>query len=136
MKPLATLSPAGTEFDILVDMRLVEIDQVMAVPLCLSQQRTELRNKGLPPLGIGTSQQLPGLLPRQLKAVQGGADGLTAVEAGEALLYQSDQAAKRPAWLRISPAYGWAGRVLAGCTDGFAECGLDVWAKGGRPPLR
>src|SRR5215213_2383046 len=53
MKPLATLSPSVTEFDILVDMRLVEIDQVMAVPLCLGQQRTELRDKGLPPLGIG-----------------------------------------------------------------------------------
>src|SRR4051812_37927225 len=121
MKPLATLSPAVTEFDILVDMRLVEIDQVMAIPLCLSQQRTELRDKGLPALGIrprsglmpcqavsrlGTPQQLPGLLPRQLKAVQGGADGLTAVKAGKALLHQSDQAAKRPAWLRISPAYG------------------------------
>lgn len=117
-------------------MRLVEIDQVMTIPLCLSQQRTELRDKGLPPLGIGTAQQLPGLLPRQLKAMRGGADGLTAVEAGKALLHQSDQAAKRPAWLRINPAYGWAGRFLAGCTDGFAECGLDVWAKGGRPPLR
>src|SRR5215213_3391698 len=53
MKPLATLSPSVTEFDILVDMRLVEIDQLMAIPLCLGQQRTELRDKGLPPLGIG-----------------------------------------------------------------------------------
>src|ERR671932_227448 len=128
MKPLATLSPAVTEFDVLVDMRLVEIDQLMAIPLCLGQQRTELRDKGLPPLGVGTPQQRPGLLPRQLKAVQGGADGLTAVEAGEALLHQPDQAPKRPAWVRISPDYGWAGRFLAGCTDCFAERGLDVWA--------
>ena len=151
MEALAALTPAIAKVDILVDMRLVEIDQVMTIPLCLGQQRTELRNKGLPALGIrprsglmpcqavsrlGTPQQLPGLLPRQLKAVQGGADRLAAVEAGEALLHQSDQAAKRPAWLRISPGYGWAGRFLAGRTDCFAERGLDVWAKGGRPPLR
>src|SRR4051812_49603651 len=103
MEPLATLSPAVTEFDILVDMRLVEIDQVMTIPLCLGQQRTELHDKGLPPLGLGTPQQLSGLLPRQFKAVQGGADGLTAVEAGQKLFYPNHPAPQSPARRRVSP---------------------------------
>jgi hypothetical protein len=136
MKSPAALSPAVTEFDILVDLRLVEIDRVTAIPLCLGQQRAELRDKRLPPLGIGPPQQPPGLLPRQLKSVQGGADRRAAADTAEALSHPSDQAPECPAWLRISPGYRGTGRFLLGCTDFFAERGLDVGAKGGRPPVR
>jgi hypothetical protein len=50
------------------------------VPVALGalQQTVELLDEGLPPLRISSPQKLLGLLPRQLQAVQGGADGLPA----------------------------------------------------------
>jgi hypothetical protein len=68
--------------------------------------------------------------------VQGGADGLAAAEAAEPLPHEADQPSQRPAWLRVGPGEGWAGRDLLGRSDLCAEPGRDDRAKGGRPPVR
>ena len=136
MEALATLAPAITKIDVLVDVRLIQIDQRTPIALGLIQQRTQVFDKRRAPLGIGAAEQLLGLLPGQLKPMQGGADGLAAAEAAKPLLHQSDQTLERPAWLRISPDSRWRGRLPLSGTDCFVEGSLDLWTKGGRPPVR
>jgi hypothetical protein len=63
MEALAALTPAITEVDILMDMRLIEIDQVMALIACAVQQRANLSDESLPLVRLGAAQQLAGLLP-------------------------------------------------------------------------
>jgi hypothetical protein len=63
MEARATLAPTVTEVDILVDMRLIEIDQVMAPITRAVQQPADLGDEGLALLRPGTAQQLAGLLP-------------------------------------------------------------------------
>ena len=63
MEALAALAPAMAEVDILVDVRLIEIDQVMALIACAVQQRADLGHESLPLVRLGTAQQLAGLLP-------------------------------------------------------------------------
>src|SRR3954466_2594163 len=71
-------TPAIAEVRVLVDVRLVHVDQEVLVALGAGQQALELLNKGLPPLRVGSAEKLLGFLPRQLEAVQGRADRLAA----------------------------------------------------------
>ncbi len=119
-----------------MDVRLVEIDQQVPVALGALQQTLELLDEGLPPLRISSPEQLLGLLSRQLEAVQGGADGLPAAQAPEALPHMSDQAPEGPARRRVGSFYRRSGRCLLRCAHRLAEADLDPGAKGGRPPVR
>src|SRR4051812_23380684 len=65
-EPLAALAPAVAEIAILMDVRLIQIDQQMLVALGAVQHALELLDKRLSPLRIGPAEQLLGLLPRQL----------------------------------------------------------------------
>ena len=136
MEPLAALAPAMAEADILVDVRLIEVDQLMPVMLGTIQQGAELFDEGVPPFGVGAAKQLLGLLSRQAQPMQGSADGFTAAQAAKPRLHEADQPLQRPAGFRVGAGDGWAGRVPLGCADLCAEGGCDVRAKGGRPPVR
>ena len=61
-----------------MDVRLVEVDQQMPLPLGVGPQVAGPLDERQPTLRGGPTEQLLGLLPRQLQAVQGGADGLPA----------------------------------------------------------
>jgi hypothetical protein len=124
------------EVDILMDVGLIEVDQVMPIPLGSLQQRSQVLDKAFPLRGISATQQLSGLFPRQLEPLQGGADSLATEPPAKPRLHEPDQTAQRPAWGRISPGYRWAGGLMLGGADGGIEGRLDVWAKGGRPPVR
>ena len=76
MEALAALAPAETKADVLADVRLVEVGQHAPVPLGAVQHGAQLFNGGAPPGRIGTAEQLPGRLPRQVQPVQGSADRL------------------------------------------------------------
>lgn len=67
--------------------------------------------------------------------MQGGADRLAAAAATERLAHPADQASQGPARRRIGPGYGRRRGALGGA-DNRAEAGLDIGAKGGRPPVR
>src|SRR4051794_5019273 len=91
----------------------------------------------LPPLRVGPAQQLLGLLPGQLEAVQSRADRLAAAHQPEPLADPADQAVQRPARRGVGPFERWRrGRALGGA-DHLAELGFALWAKRGRrPPVR
>src|ERR1700760_2146673 len=105
------------EVGVLVDVGLIEIDQLMPVALGGGQYRTQPRDEGLPPRGIGTAEQLLGLLPRQAEPVQGSADGLAAARAGKPRPHEADQSPERPARLGIGAGYRRPGRVSLGGAD-------------------
>src|SRR3712207_8770080 len=109
----------------------------MPIVLGAVQHALELLDKGLPPLRIGPSQQLLGLLPRQLEAVQGRPDRLATAPQPKALAHPANEAAQRPARRWISANDGRRrGRAL-GRADRLAEFGFALWAKKGRrPPVR
>jgi hypothetical protein len=132
----AAHAPAVSGIDILVDMGLIDIDQVMAIALRAVPQRAEVLNELPPPRGIGTPQQLAGLLPREAEPVQGSADALAAQQAIEAVLHKRHQTLERPAWRWIRARYRRLDCSLMGGADRFAESRRDPRAKGGRPPLR
>ena len=64
MEAPATLAPAGAEIGILMNVRLIEKDQEMAITLSPLQQALQNLHKGLPPLRAGPPEQLLGLLPQ------------------------------------------------------------------------
>jgi hypothetical protein len=64
----------------------------MLVALGAGQHIPEPLGKGLPPLRIGPSQKLLGLLPRQFEAVQGSADRLATAPQPEALAPPTNEA--------------------------------------------
>ena len=70
------------------------------------------------------------------EAVQGRADRLATAAAAEALAHIQHQPREGPARRRVGPFYGRGDRCLLRRADDLAESGLEVWAKGGRPPLR
>src|SRR4051812_49629801 len=120
-----------------MEVRLVAKDHQMLVALSAGQHIPEPLDKGLPPLRVGPAQQLLGLLPRQLEAVQGRADRLATAHQAEALAHPADQAAQRPAWRWIRPDSGRRRDRALGCADRLAEFGFALWAKRGRrPPVR
>src|SRR3982751_2621033 len=109
----------------------------MLVALRAAKHTPEPLGKGLPPLRIGPSQKLLGLLPRHREAVQGSADRLATAPQPDARASPMDKAAQRPARGWIGPNYGRRrGRALGGA-DHLAEFGSAVRAKKGRrPPVR
>src|SRR4051812_43222782 len=119
-----------------MDMRLIEIDQVMALIARPIQQRADLGNESLPVLRVGAAEQLVGLLPRQLEPVQCAADGLAAAAAAKLRLHEANQTPQRPAWLYLRSGDRWTGRLALGGTDLLAQRGGNLWTKGGRPPVR
>ena len=119
-----------------MDVCFIEVDQVMTIPRRAVQQRVQVFDEGRSSGRIGTPEQLLGFLPRQLQPMQNRPDGFAPAAAGEARLYQPDQTAERPAWLGLSANYGWTGRLSLRGTDLLIEDGGNLWAKGGRPPLR
>jgi hypothetical protein len=124
------------QVSILVNVCLIKIDQEMPIVLGTGEQPLELLDKGLPPLRISPAEQLLGFLPRQLEAVQGGADRLAADAEAEALTHPADQALEGPARSRIGALYGRSSGAVLGGAHELAETGLDVGTKGGRPPVR
>jgi len=90
------------EIGVLVDVRLIEVDQPMSVLLGIGQQILHPRDKGLPALRVRAAEQLAGLLPREFQAMQGTTDRLAAAEPTEPLLHPADQASQGPARRRIS----------------------------------
>ena len=131
MEGCAAHTPAVAGLDILMDMGLVEIDQLMAIPLRAVPQHAEVLDEPPAPHRIGTPQQLAGLLPGQFEPVQGTADALAAQQAVEAVLHKRRETLERPAWRGISARYGRLGRSLLGGADRFAESRRDPRAKGG-----
>src|SRR3954453_124257 len=104
----------------------------MPIALSAGQHALELLDKGLPPLGVGPSQQLLGLLPGQLAAVQSSPDRLATAHQPEPLAGPADQATQRPARGWIRPFYGAGGRRALGRADHLAEFGCAARAKKGR----
>jgi len=119
-----------------VDMRLIEIDQVMASIACAVQQGADLGDEGLSLCRAGAAQQLVSLLPGQVQPVQGPANGLAATTAGELRLHEVNQTPQRPAWLYRRSSDWRTGRLVLRGADLLAKCGGNIWAKGGRPPVR
>jgi hypothetical protein len=109
----------------------------MPIALGAVQQALEALDKGLPPLRVGSAQQLLGFLPGQLEAMQRRTDRLAAAPQAEPLADPTDEAAQRPAGGWIGPGSGRRrGRTLGGA-DRLTEFGFAVRAKKGRrPPVR
>ena len=120
-----------------MDVRLIHIDHEMPIALGALQHALELLDERLPPLRVGPAEQLLGLLPRQLAAVQDRADRLATAPQPKALADPMDEAAQGPARGWISPFEGRRrGRALGGA-DHLAEFGFAARAKKGRrPPVR
>src|SRR4051812_49743568 len=93
-----------------MDVRLVEKDHEMPIALSAGQHALELLDKGLPPLWVGPAEQLLGLLPRQLAAVQDRADRLATAPQPKTLADPMDEAGQRPPRGRGNPLAGGGGR--------------------------
>src|SRR4051794_13357116 len=114
-----------------MDMRLIEIDQVMALIARPIQQRADLGDESLPLLRLGATEQLVRLLPRQLEPVQRPADGLAAEATAELRLHEANQTPQRPAWLYLGPSDRRTGGLALCGANLLAKRGGDVRAKGG-----
>src|SRR5690242_8569293 len=119
-----------------MDVRLIEVNHVMTLIACTVQQRADLGDESLPLFGLGATEQLVGLLPRQLEPVQRAANGLAAVAAAKLLLHKADQAPQRPARLYIGSGEWRTGRLAFRGAHLLAKCGSNLRTKGGRPPVR
>jgi len=134
-----------------MDMRLIEVNHVMALIARTIQQRADLGDESLPFLRIrprsglmpcqavsrlGAAEPLVGLLPRQLEPVQRAADGLAAKAAAELLSHEANQTPQRPARLYIGTGEGRTGRLVLRGANLLAQRGGNIRAKGGRPPVR
>src|SRR3954453_8692891 len=108
----------------------------MPIALGALQHALDLLDKGLPPLGVRPAEQLLGFLPRQLAAVQDGADRLAAAAAAEALPHRQNQPLQGPARRWVGPLSGWGGGRTLGGADGVSKRRRNLSAKGGRPPVR
>src|SRR5918912_546232 len=115
-----------------MDVRFIEIDQQMPIALGAREQIVNSFNEGLPPRRIGPAEQLLRLLPREIQAVQGRADRLTATDDAEPLAHPADQALERPARRRIGTVYGRRCRRALGRADSVAEFSGAARAKKGR----
>src|SRR3954469_10079060 len=119
-----------------MDVRLIEIDQVMALIARTVQQRTDLGNESLALLPLGAAEHLVRLLPRQLEPVQCPADGLAAAAAAKLRLHQASQTPQRPAWLYRGSGNRRTGGLTLRGANLLAKRGSNLGTKGGRPPLR
>src|ERR1044071_3164868 len=106
----------------------------MPIALGARQHALELLDERLPPLRVSPAEQLLGFLPRQLEAVQGRADRLTAAEAAEALAHKRHQPLECEAGRRVGAFYGRSGCPALDGADGITKRRCDLRAKGGRPP--
>ena len=80
-----------------MDMRLVPVDQQVAVAWRAGQQICHLFDKSPPLLGISPAEQLLGFVPGQAETVQGSPDRLATITQPETLGHPTDQAPQRPA---------------------------------------
>src|SRR5690349_15426575 len=119
-----------------MDMRLIEVNHVMALIARTIQQRANLGDESLPFLRLGAAEQLVGLLPRQLEPVQRTADGFAAEAAAKLLPHEANQTSQRPAWLYLCPNDRRPGGLAFCSANLLAKCGGNIRAKGGRPPVR
>jgi hypothetical protein len=120
-----------------MDVRFVEIDQKMPIALRAREQILNPLDEGLPSRRIGPAEQLLGLLPRQIQAVQSGPDRLATTDDAEALARPADQALECPARRRIGARYRRRCRRALGGADDVAEFSFAVRTKRGRrPPVR
>jgi hypothetical protein len=119
-----------------VDVRFVQGDQPMAVALGSGEEILDRFDKGRPALRVGAAEPLFGLLPRQSQALQGSADRLAAAGPAKPLAPPADQTAQGPARRWSGSGYRWGCGGALGGTDRLAKTGLDLRAKGGRPPVR
>src|SRR5690348_14022513 len=113
-----------------MDMRLIEVNHVMALIARTIQQRADLGDESLPFLRLGAAEQLVGLLPRQLEPVQRAADGLAAKAAAELLSHEANQTPQRPARLYIGTGEGRTGRLAVCGANLLAKRGGNIGAKG------
>src|SRR4051812_23370734 len=102
----------------------------MPIALGALQHALELLDERLPPLRVGPAEQLLGLLPRQLAAVQDRADRLATAPQPKALAYPMDEAAQGPPRCRVGPFYGRGGGRALGGADGISKRRRDLCAKG------
>src|SRR5947209_14866374 len=131
LEALAALAPAVAEIDVLMDMRLIEVNHLMALIARTIQQCADLGDESLAFLRLGAAEQFVGLLPRQLEPVQRTADGLAAEATAELLPHEVNQTPQRPTWLYIGSDDGRTG-CLAFCgANLLAKRGSDIGAKGG-----
>ena len=93
------------------------------------EHRFEIVQESLALGRIGPAQQLLGLLPGQLQAMQGGADRLAAAGPAKPLTHPANQTAQRPARRWIGSGYRRGCGGALGGTDCFAKGGLDLRAK-------
>lgn len=133
---MAAHAPAMAGIDVLMNMGLIEVDQVLAIPLSTVEQWPYLVNKRFPPFRVGPAQQLLGFLPRQFQPMQRSPDGLAAAAAAKLCVHKANQALQRPARLRISPRYGRRSGDLLGRAYHCIKGRRYLRAKGGRPPVR
>jgi len=117
-------------------MRLIEVDHVMPLIARPIQQRADLGDESLAFLRLGATEQLVGLLPRQLEPVQRAADGFAAEAAAKLRLYEVNQTPQRPTWLYLGSGDGRTGRLAFRGANLLAKRGGNSGTKGGRPPLR
>jgi hypothetical protein len=124
MEALAALRPAVPQIGILMNMRLVQVNQQMTVARGAVQHRLQALQQGLP---LGRVEQLPGLLPGQFQPMQRGADGLPAHPPTNPLLDPLHQPPQRG-----GGACSTVGGRAAAAWAHLTEAGLDLGAKGGR----
>ena len=94
-------------------------------------------NESLPPRRIGSAEQLLRFLPREVQAMQSGADRLTTTDDAEPLAHPADETLERPPRRRIGARYRRRCRRALGRADGVAEfSGATRAKKGRRPPVR
>ena len=128
-QPPAALGPAVAEVGVLVDVRLVQVDQEVPVVPGVGQHVPELLNDRLPPRRVGAAEQLLGLLPAQARAAQGGTDRLAAAGPAEPLAHPGDQPLEGPAWRRPGTGCGRGGGGALGGANDLAEAGLGSGTK-------
>src|SRR4051812_50125432 len=104
----------------------------MPIALSAGQNILELLEERLSPLRVGPAQQLLGLLPGQLAAVQSRADRLATAPQPKALADPMDEAAQRPTPGWVNPLEGGGGPPGLGGADPPPEVGLALWGKKGR----
>ena len=76
-------------------------------------------------------EQFPGFRPRRTQPAQRGAHRLAAAQPAKPAAHEAGQAPQRPARLRVSPGYGWAGGLPLHGKNFLADSRRTVWAKGG-----
>src|SRR4051812_50192463 len=104
----------------------------MSIALSAGQNLLELLDERLSPLRVGPAEQLLGLLPGQLAAVQSRADRLAAAHQPEPLADPADQAGQGPARRGGGPLLRWGRGPARGGADPPPQPRFPPWGKKGR----